>query len=82
MATQIGNGPTGPGIFVQPRGAKPPYLYHYGVNAGFRSVLVFAADGSFGTVLMTNGEGGRPLIPAFLGGLFDAYQQDPFKPAD
>ena len=34
------------------------------------------------TMLMTNGEGGCPLIPEFLGALFDAYDQQPFKPAD
>lgn len=82
MATQIGDGPTGPGIFVQPRGVKPPYLYHYGVNAGFRSVLVFAADASFGVALMTNGDGGRLLIPDFLGAAFAAHGQEPFRPAD
>jgi hypothetical protein len=45
-------------------------------------MLVFAADASFGVALMTNGEGGRPLIPEFLDALFDAYGQDPFGPAD
>jgi CubicO group peptidase (beta-lactamase class C family) len=82
MATPIDDGPTGAGIFVQPRGDRPPYLYHEGVNAGFRSVLVFAADASFGVVLMTNGEGGRPLIPEFLDALFAAHGQEPFRPAD
>jgi hypothetical protein len=82
MATPVDDGPAGAGIFVQPRGPKPPYLYHEGVNAGFRSMLVFAADASFGVALMTNGEGGRPLIPEFLDALFDAYGQDPFGPAD
>ena len=56
MATRVANGPTGLGLFVYPRDGKPPYLYHYGVNVGFRSVLVFAADASFGVALMTNGE--------------------------
>ena len=82
MATQVGGGPTGVGIFVQPRGDRPPYLYHEGVNAGFRSILVFAADASFGVALMTNGEGGRPVIPQFLDALFDAYGQEPFRPAN
>jgi hypothetical protein len=45
-------------------------------------MLVFAADASFGVALMTNGEGGWPLIPEFLGALFDAHGQDPFRPAD
>jgi CubicO group peptidase (beta-lactamase class C family) len=81
MAAQVVGGPTGLGIFVRQRPGKPPYLYHYGVNAGFRSVLVFAADGAFGLALMTNGEGGRGLIPAFLDAVFRAFGQDEFKPA-
>ncbi len=80
MATRVASGPTGLGVFVYPRGSKPPYLYHYGVNAGFRSILVFAADASFGLALMTNGEGGKPLIPAMLAALFAGY--DPFRPDD
>jgi CubicO group peptidase (beta-lactamase class C family) len=79
MATPLDGGPTGLGVFVRPRVARPPWLYHYGVNAGFRSILVFAADASFGLALMTNGEGGRPLIPAFLAGAFEAAGQDPFQ---
>jgi len=51
------------------------------LTGGFRSVLVFAADASFGVALMTNGEGGRPLIPQFLGALFETFGQDPFRPA-
>ncbi len=82
MTTPVAIGPTGLGCFVQTRGSRPPYVYHYGVNAGFRSVLVFAADASFGVALMTNGEGGRQLIPAFLAATFEAFDQDPFKPMD
>jgi hypothetical protein len=82
MATQVADGPTGQGIFVQPRGTKPPYLYHEGVNAGFRSVLTFAADASFGLALMANGEGGKPLIPEFIDSMFAAHGQSPFRPAD
>ena len=81
MASQIGDSPTGPGIFLQPRAAKVAYLHHYGGNAGFRSVPAFAAEASFGAVLMTNGEGGRSLITEFLGALFDDYGQEPFRPA-
>jgi CubicO group peptidase (beta-lactamase class C family) len=80
MATPVDGGPTGLGIFAKPREGKPAWLYHLGVNAGFRSILVFAADASFGLVLMTNGEGGRALIPAFLKSAFDIEGQDPFRP--
>lgn len=80
MAMRVANGPTGLGLFVHPREGKPPYLYHYGVNAGFCSILVFAADASFGAALMTNAEGGKPLIPAMLAALFEG--QDPFRPDD
>lgn len=80
MATRVANGPTGLGLLVYPREGKPPYLYHYGVNAGFRSILVFAADASFGVALMTNAEGGKPLIPAILAALFEGL--DPFRPDD
>lgn len=72
MTTQVASGPTGLGFFVRPRPDGVPLLYHYGVNAGFRSVIAFAADASFGLVIMTNGEGGRWLIPAFGRALFDA----------
>lgn len=80
MVTPVGGGPTGLGCFVQARATRAPYVYHYGVNAGFRSVLVFAADASFGIALMTNGEGGRQLIPAVLAATFDTFGQDPFRP--
>jgi CubicO group peptidase (beta-lactamase class C family) len=80
MATRVANGPTGLGLFVHPRESKPPYLYHYGVNAGFRSVLVFAADASFGVALMTDAEGGKRLIPAMLKAVFEG--QDAFRPDD
>jgi hypothetical protein len=56
--------------------------YHYGVNAGFRSVLTFVADGSFGLSLMTDDEGGRTLDPAFCGGVFASNGQGSFPPID
>lgn len=82
MAKPVGSGPTGLGIFVHPQGDRPPLLYHYGMNAGFRSVLTFVADGSFGLALMTNGEGGRALIPTFCENLFAAHGQGSFPPID
>ena len=81
LATPVADGPSGPGIFVTPRGGSAPLLYHHGVNAGFRSVLVFTADGTFGVALMTNGDGGKALIPEFLDPLFAAAGQEPFRPA-
>lgn len=71
MATAVDGGPTGLGVFVDPRDGVP-MLSHYGVNAGFRSVIAFAADASFGVVIMTDGEGGRGLIPELGQALFDA----------
>jgi hypothetical protein len=52
---------------------QPINLYHCKVNVDFRSVPVFAADVSFGAVLMTNGNGGRMLIPEILSATFDAF---------
>ena len=66
---------------MAPRGERPPYLYHYGVNAGFRSALVFTADASFGVALMTNGDGGEALIPEMLDPLVAAAGLEPFAPA-
>jgi CubicO group peptidase (beta-lactamase class C family) len=71
MATPVADGPTGLGVFVDAR-ESAPVLWHYGVNAGFRSVIAFAADASFGVVIMTDGEGGRGLIPSLGQALFDA----------
>ena len=82
MAQPVADGPTGLGIFVQPQSGRSPLLYHYGVNAGFRSVLTFVADGSFGLALMTNGEGGRALIPAFCKKVFAINGQGPFPSID
>jgi CubicO group peptidase (beta-lactamase class C family) len=75
MSIPVDRGPTGLGIFVRQRSGRAPLLYHYGVNAGFRSILAFAADASFGVALMTNGDGGRALIPAFCNSLFRANDQ-------
>ena len=77
MATAVADGPTGLGVFVQARAGGVPFLYHGGVNAGFRSVLAFAADLSFGVAIATNGEGGGQLIPAYGEALFEAAKQAP-----
>ena len=82
MAQRVDDGPTGLGIFVQPQSGRPPLLYHYGVNAGFRSVPSFLADGSFGLALMTNGEGGRALVPAFCKKIFATNGQGSFPSID
>jgi len=71
-ATAVASGPTGPGFFVQPRPNGVPLLHHYGVNAGLRPAIAFAADANFGVAIMTTGEGGRGLIPAFGRAPFNA----------
>ncbi|MFO1163365.1 MAG: serine hydrolase domain-containing protein [Reyranellaceae bacterium] len=81
MATPVAGSPSGAGIFVQPRGVEPPYLYHYGVNAGFRAVLAFVADASFGVALTTNGDGGAEVLRTFLGTVFERSGLEPLKPS-
>ncbi len=81
LATPVAGGPTGLGVFVTPRGDdRPPYVYHFGVNAGFRSALVFTADAGFGVAIMANGDGGDGLITELLDPLFATAGQEPFKP--
>jgi hypothetical protein len=45
-------------------------------------VRTFVADGSFGLALMTNGEGGRALIPALCERVFAINGQGPFPAID
>jgi CubicO group peptidase (beta-lactamase class C family) len=78
MARPVGNGPASLGLFVRARPGRPPLLYHYGVNAGFRAVLAFASDASFGVALTVNGAGGQSVIPAFCGPLFQSNGQGDF----
>jgi hypothetical protein len=82
MAQRVDDSPTGLGIFVHPQSGRTPLLRHYGVNAGCRSVLTFLADGSFGLALMTNGEGGCALIPAFCKKVFATNGQGSFASID
>ena len=52
--------------------------YHCGVNAGFRSVLTFIADGRFGLSLITDDEGRPTLDPTFCSGVFASNGQGSF----
>lgn len=57
-------------MLMYPQSGRPRLLYHYGVNAGYRCVLTFLADGSFRLALITSGEGGCAPIPAFCKKVF------------
>jgi len=45
-------------------------------------VLAFAADAHFGVVLMSNGENGRALSPAYCEPLFHSNRQGDLPPLD
>lgn len=79
MTTVVDGGPTGLGVFVTARPGLPPYVYHYGSNAGFNALLLVTADGSFGCTVMTNAESGRPLIRDLVIALTEARGLAPFE---
>lgn len=79
MATAVDGGPTGLGVFVTDRPGLSPYLYHYGSNAGFNSLLLVTADGLFGCTVMTNGDSGRRLIRDLVIALTEDRGLAPFE---
>ncbi len=60
MLAPQGGGPTGLGVFLDGAGATLRFR-HPGDNKGYHALMVVYADGRFGAVVMTNGEGGRQL---------------------
>ena len=49
-------------MLMYPQSGRPRLLYHYGVNAGYRCVLTFLADGSFGLALTIRAEANAPCF--------------------
>ena len=59
-----------------------PRFDHFGVNAGFVSVLQAYRDGGSGIVIMTNGQDGEKLITEILRAVAHEYGWPDFKPAE
>src|SRR5947209_18348209 len=57
-----------------------PRLDHFGVNAGFVSVLQAYPDGGSGIVIMTNGQDGEKLITEILRAVGHEYGWPDFNP--
>jgi CubicO group peptidase (beta-lactamase class C family) len=59
-----------------------PRFDHFGVNAGFVSVLQAYRDSGSGIVIMTNGQDGEKLITEILRAVAHEYGWPDFKPAE
>jgi CubicO group peptidase (beta-lactamase class C family) len=59
-----------------------PRFDHFGVNAGFVSVLQAYRDGGSGIVIMTNGQDGEKLITEILRAVAHEYGWPDFRPAE
>ena len=59
-----------------------PRFDHFGVNAGFVSVLQAYRDGGSGIVIMTNGQDGEKLITEILRAVAHEYGWPDFKPSE
>lgn len=67
-----GGGGMGLGLFVAGNGEAKRF-FHSGVNEGYRIYLVGFFETGQGAVLMTNGEGGMPLIQELLRAIAAEY---------
>jgi hypothetical protein len=70
----------GLGFEVEKPGATPRFD-HFGVNAGYVSVLQAYRDTAQGIVVMTNGQQGEKLITEILRAVAHEYAWPDFKPA-
>jgi CubicO group peptidase (beta-lactamase class C family) len=59
-----------------------PRFDHFGVNAGFVSVLQAYRDGGSGIVIMTNGQDGEKLTTEILRAVAHEYGWPDFKPSE
>jgi len=59
-----------------------PRFDHFGVNAGFVSVLQAYRDGGSGIVIMTNGQDGEKLVTEILRAVAHEYDWPDFKPSE
>jgi CubicO group peptidase (beta-lactamase class C family) len=75
MVTPVGAGPFGVGLIVQ-RTGQGWYFNHSGGNWGFGADLLGHFRKGYGVVIMTNGEGGGPLIEEIEARVAAAYGWD------
>lgn len=78
LTSQMNN--FGLGLYLNPPGS-PAGFEHAGNNSGFHAEMrAFATGHRQGVVIMTNGDGGRLLIPEILRAVSQAYDWDVARP--
>jgi CubicO group peptidase (beta-lactamase class C family) len=75
MVAPVGIGPYGLGLVVNRRG-EGWYFSHGGVNWGFHCALLGHVRRGYGVVVMTNGDGGTPVINEIEARVAAAYRWD------
>lgn len=75
MTSPVGTGAFAVGLQVEMRG-QGWYFMHGGSNWGFQCALLGHLRKGYGVVIMTNGDGGGPLIREIQGRVAEAYGWD------
>jgi len=75
MVTPVGVGPFAVGLMVDRRG-EGWYVRHDGSNWGFRSGLVAHVRKGYGVIVMTNSDGGSPVVNEIAARVAAAYGWD------
>jgi len=79
MITSAGIGPYGAGVVVAQRG-EGGYFGHDGVNWGFQCRLLAHVRKGYGLIVMTNADGGFPVIEEIESRVASAHGWDPLHP--